>query len=354
VKQPIIALDARCIGNRNTGDTTYWTGLLHGLFNSKNKFQYLLFSNAPRPPEIPESERLRWVELKASSSRWWSLVAFPLAARKAGASILHTQYTLSPLAVNGITTIHDVSFFVGPNWFKPKDRFLLQKSVPPSARRASRVITVSETSKRDILKYIPIPENKVAVTHLAPALGIRHVQNPDLSKLGIEKPFILTVGTRWPRKNMQLALDAVELLPDSLLHKLIVTGQPGWGEETYGKRAKASGWVTNEELSHFYSAADLYLVPSRYEGFGLTPLEAFECGCPVLSSAGGSLPEVCGDAAEIEESWDAHKWASRIESLLADSSKLSEMREKGLKRVETYSWDLTAELTEEVYKEVLR
>lgn len=354
MNQPIIALDVRTVGNRKTGDTTYWKGLIHGLSTVDGDYRYLLYSNASKPPEIPESERLRWIRLPGRSGRWWSLVSFPLAARKMGASLIHTQYNLSPLAKAGVTTIHDVSFFVGPEWFKPRDLFLLRKFVPASAKRAKRVITVSETSKRDILKYISGIEDKVSVTPLAGGLGVRRIENPDVAKLGVCRPFLLTVGTRWPRKNMKLALDAVELLPANMPHKLAVTGHPGWDHAETGGRSFATGYVSDEDLSALYSAADLYLAPSRYEGFGITLLEAFICGCPVLTSAGGSLPEVAGDAAEIESTWNADHWARTIETLLGDSGKLESLRLKGLERARGFSWETTAKLTEDAYREALK
>jgi len=354
MNESIIALDVRTVGNRKTGDTTYWTGLIHGLSHIGSDFRYLLYSNAPKPAEIPEHERLRWIELPGRNQRWWSIVSFPLAARKAGASLVHTQYNLSPLAKAGVTTIHDISFLIGPEWFKPRDRFLLRRFVPASARRAKRVITVSETSKRDMLKFMPVLENKISVTLEACGLGIHRVENPDVARLGIDRPFLLTVGTRWPRKNMKLALEAVELLSQSLPHRLAVTGHPAWDNEAVQGRSFATGYLSDGDLCSLYSAADLYLAPSRYEGFGLTLPEAFTCGCPVLCSSGGALPEVAGDAAEIETTWDPAHWARTIEALIADSSKLQAMRQKGFDRARKFTWENTARQTEEAYREALR
>src|SRR5687767_6719140 len=121
----LVAIDARLVGGTATGDSTYWLGLLYGLSQIATDFKFLLISNAKAPPKIPQSDNFRWMTVPARSNRWWSLVRFPLAARKAGAGVSHTQYNLSPLVGrSGITTIHDVSFFIGPEWFQPKDRFL--------------------------------------------------------------------------------------------------------------------------------------------------------------------------------------------------------------------------------------
>jgi glycosyltransferase involved in cell wall biosynthesis len=280
-----------------------------------------------------------------------------MAARKAGAAIYHTQYTLSPLARRGVTTIHDVSFFIGPEWFKPKDRMLMQRTVPASARRAKKVITVSETSKADIVRHLAVPANEVAVTYNAAppwfAPMDRDQAAPALHALGVDGPYMLAIGARWPRKNLSLAIRAAELLPPKLPHKLLVVGKEGWGEEGAGTRTVATGYLANESLPPLYAGADLFVFPSFYEGFGIPMVEAFASGTPVLSSAGGSLPEVSAGAAEIVDSFQIKDWAEAMTRLLGDSSKLSEMRSKGLLRSKDFSWEETAARTLSVYEEVI-
>jgi glycosyltransferase involved in cell wall biosynthesis len=358
MSRPVIALDARLIGGASTGDSTYWTGLLYGLAAVEHEFRFLLMSNAEKPSEIPLSDNFEWVTVPAKSSRMWSYAKFPRAALSAGAQVIHTQYSLSPLAAGrGVTTVHDVSFFIEPSWFRWKDRLLLSRSVPAAVRRAAKVITVSETSRSEVERYIPAAKGKVSVTYPAAHPQIKAVPRGEAiqrvrAELGIAGPFILTVGTRWPRKNMNLAVDAVAALPASIPHKLVITGKSGWGEETASGRVVASGYVTVDQLSALYSAADLYLAPSFHEGFGITLVEAFTCACPVLCSAGGAMPEVAGGAAEIEGSWDANVWSERIQELLADSSKLDDLRRKGSERAKEFTWQKTALKTLEVYREV--
>ena len=354
----IVALDARLIGGQSTGDSTYWTGLLHGLQALDSQIQYLLFTNGSPPEEIPDCDRFRWISVPSRRNRWWSLFRFPLSARRMGASAIHTQYNLSPLAgTSGITTVHDVSFYVGPEWFRPRDRLLLSRFVPASCRRAARILTVSETSKREIAANVPDVQEKIRVTHPAAGLGIK-AMHPNrareiIREMGVLRPYILTVGTRWPRKNMGLAVAACELLPESLPHRLVLTGKSGWGEQEAGARTQSVGYVTDEQLTALYSCADLYLAPSRHEGFGITALEAMRCGCPVLASTGGALPEAVGKAGELEPSWEPEAWAARMALLLGDSSKLQRLREAGLARERTFTWEETARRTESVYREVL-
>lgn len=321
----------------------------------------VLLSNKPKPECLPDvPDWARWVCLGGRLNRYFNQVRMPLAARRLGAHAYHTQYTLSPLAPGGITTIHDVSFLIGPEWFRPRDRILLTRLVPASARRARRVITVSETSKRDIVRLLGLPEEKVVVAWNGVDERFKPVPRGEaltrLAKYGVEPPYILTVGTRWPRKNMGLAIEAAELLPDELPHRLVVTGKPGWGmsesESVARRRVQFTGYVADEDMPMLYSAADLYLCPSHYEGFGLPVVEAMACGTPVLSSAGGALPEVIGDAGALEERLDPKVWAHRIASLLQDSSMLARMRERGLHRAQQFTWEAAAERTLDVYREV--
>lgn len=230
--------------------------------------------------------------------------------------------------------------------------------MPASARRSAKVITVSETSRGEIEKFIPAARGKTVVTPLAPTPGIVPMSLPDAkrkveSELELTVPYLLTVGTRWPRKNTALAVAAVAGLPPEVPHLLAVTGKPGWGEEVgVGQRVRLTGYVSEELLSALYSSASLYLAPSRHEGFGIPILDAFQCGCPVVCSDGGALPEVAGDAARVMTSWSPQDWTAAIREILADSGKLDEMRLNGLERARQFDWLETARRTIAVYTEV--
>lgn len=352
---PTFALDARLVGGTSTGDSSYWTGLLEGLIAIEPKAHFLLFSNAPQPATIPLPASFEWIHLRAKSQRWWSYVKFPLAARSRGAKAIHTQYSMSPLVGScGITTIHDVSFFIGPEWFRAKNLAMLRTSVPASARRARTVIAVSNTCKGEIERFIPAATGKIEVVYNACPSWVQHRDHKDAKqnvarKFGIDTPYLLTVGTRWPRKNMELAVKATDLLPASIDHRLLVTGKTGWGDQEIGTRGVRLGYVTHDQLCDLYSAADLYLAPSKHEGFGIPLLEAFRCGAPVLCSSGGALPEVAGDAGVVQRSWEPADWAATIQTLLGDSSKLDELRRKGFEREKQFTWVEAARKTLSIY-----
>lgn len=353
-----VAIDARLIGGSSTGDSTYWTCLVDSLTRIGPEIRLLLFSNAPAPATIPKASNIVWKMIPAKSSRWWSYVAFPLAARRAGAQVVHTQYSLSPLTGRrGITTIHDVSFLIDPTWFRPRDRFILTQTVPASTRRARAVITVSDTSKSEIERLIPAGCGKVHRIYNACPPWIYPLDRSDAlasvrNRFGVDRPYLLAVGTRWPRKNFQLAVDAYSAWAGSDSCDLVVTGKSGWGEEKLGPGVRAVGYVDARELSALYSGASLYVIPAKHEGFGITMLEAWRCGAPVLCSCGGALPEVAGDAAFVERSWSGEAWADSIDRLLKDAGTLSEMRSRGYEREKTFSWDEAAAQTLAVYRSV--
>lgn len=349
-----VAIDARLAGRTNTGDSVHWLGVIHGLAQLELPIRFLLFLNKEVWPNVPLPANFRVVSLPSVHDRWWSLVQFPLAARRLGAHVLHTQYNLSPLARGGITTIHDLSFFRGPEWFRPRDRALLQRFVPASARRARAVVTVSESSREDCHRFIPGIENKISVIPNALPVGFQPVSREVglrrvSTELGIRKPYLLTVGTRWPRKNMQLATEAFRLLAREDL-ELVVTGKPGWGELDMPPGVTATGYVPDDLMPSLYAGAVLYLAPSRCEGFGIPLLEAWASDCPVLCSSGPAFPEVAGDGAYVEDSWEAAQWAATIHKLLADSGKLQELRVRGRDRLQKFSWKDAGRILGEVYR----
>jgi len=353
--EPTIAIDARLVGASQTGDSTYWHGLLYGLSRIEPRANFLLFTNTDPPANAPKSGKFHWTVLKSRNQRWWSMVRFPLAARKRRAAAIHTQYTLSPLAgQHGITTIHDVSFFIGPDWFKPRDRWILQRSVPASVNRAKRILAVSETSKAEIEQFIPGSLGKISVTPNAcppwtTRIDATLARRVVAEQLGISSPYLMTLGTRWPRKNMNLAVSAFRIASQTRDLRLAVVGKSGWGSESSAPGLISTGYVEDDMLGALYSGASLYLAPSFHEGFGIPVLEAFRCRCPVLCSTGGALPEVAGNAAAVETSWEPEDWARRIGLMLDDSGNLELLRERGARRERQYSWEDTARKTMNAY-----
>jgi glycosyltransferase involved in cell wall biosynthesis len=231
-----------------------------------------------------------------------------------------------------------------------RDRLIFRVSVPRSARRAARVLAISELTRRDLVELYGIPQEKVVVTPLAADPGFA----PD-GPTADGEPYVLFVGALQPRKEPARAIEALSLIDGA--PRLVLVGPDKGGraeaEETaerLGVRAELRGHVAQDELAALYRGAACLVFPSRYEGFGLPVLEAMASGTPVVATTAGALPEVAGDAAILVEPGNAVALAGGIERALADRDRL---HVAGLARAARFSWAETARRTLEVYRELL-
>lgn len=368
-----IGIDARLLTGAFTGDRTYWRGLLTAFAELLNPAEYrlVLFTTRPIPEHtLPESPLYEYVVAPARSERLWSLFQLPKLAQQHGCNLVHTQYTVSPFfKIPAVTTVHDISFLIGPHWFPLKDRILLRLAVPASCRRARRVLTVSETSREDMIEILRLPPEKIIATPNGLPEGFYPIEQQQAQawvqrEYGIEPPFALAVGVLQPRKNWELALLAVQMARTDyeLPIRLVLTGKPGWARRAL-QRAKRdlnahewlieTGYVPDEHLVWLYNAADVFLYPSFYEGFGLPPLEAMACGTPVVASNGGALPEVVGSGGILLPPNEPGMWANAIRTILTYDDFRARLRENALQQAKRFSWRTTAERTLLAYRQAI-
>jgi glycosyltransferase involved in cell wall biosynthesis len=273
-----------------------------------------------------------------------------------------------------VVTVHDLTPIVFPEAFpsgiKGKLKWQMQRF---ALKRASAVITDSESSKKDIRKYAGIKESKIHVVYLAAGeqftkLKTEKVKLKEISKrFGLPEKFVLYVGDVTWNKNLPRLIDAIRevKLPLVMVGKSLVSEDydksSPWNadlnrvnELTKGdSNIMRLGFVSGEELVQLYNLATVFVMPSLYEGFGLPILEAMACGCPVITSKEGSLPEVAEDAAFYVDAYDMDSIASGIKKVFTDEKLQKELSEKGLKNVQRFSWKNTASLTLKVYESVL-
>ncbi len=366
-----IGLDIRCLTGPFTGDRTYWHGLLTGLARLDHPHRIMLLTDRePEPGTVPDDRRMEICATPAPSGRWWSLVTLPRMANRR-LDLVHVQYSASPmLRIPYVTTVHDISFRAMPHLFRPVDRWLLNHTVPAAVRRAHAVITVSEFSRQEILSaYAPSPERVVATplatgAHVGP-IPVQTARDALQRHYELRRPFVLMVGVLQPRKNLKLAVRAFAAVSRRLGDHwdLLIVGKPGWGQdelhdviqaEGIASRVRQTGHVPDAYLSWFYSAADVLLYPSLYEGFGLPPLEAMACGCPVLASDIPPVREVVADAGRLLPPTQEAAWTDALAAVLNDPGERSRMRNAGRRRAAGYSWERMARCSLDVYETVGR
>jgi glycosyltransferase involved in cell wall biosynthesis len=271
-----------------------------------------------------------------------------------------------------VVTVHDLTPLVFPEHFpaglKGNFRWQLQKF---RLRKANAIIANSFASKKDIVKIINVSDEKVSVTHLAGANEFR-VINDDLAinhiikKYGLPDKFVLYVGDVTWNKNVPNLVKAVKkisvplvMIGKSLASKEFDRANP-WNKDLVEvqslveneKNIYILGFVPIEDLVLLYNAATVFVFPSIYEGFGLPVIEAMQSGCPVVTTTGGSLKEVAGEAAAFVDKYDSNSLAMKLQTVFNTGPIQKELSEKGLKQAQKFSWKKTAEETIAVYKKV--
>ena len=290
----------------------------------------------------------------------------------ASAGYLYHEPNILPQRYAGPTviTVHDLSCFDHPETH-PADRVaIMHRELPRAIERADHIIVISEATRRAVAQRFGVPDSRMTVTLLAahpnfaprPAASLQAA----LAKLDLQPGgYLLSVGTLEPRKNLTTLFQAYSALPDSLRQRypLAVVGMPGWHTDQLMSSARQLvergelrflGYVDDAVLPLLYAGAAAFAYPSRYEGFGLPPLEAMAAGVPVLVSDVTSLPEVVGDAGVRVGPDDVDAMRDGLRRLLEDRDYAAQLAQQGLARAQGFSWEKCARETRAVYDHVLR
>jgi glycosyltransferase involved in cell wall biosynthesis len=296
----------------------------------------------------------------------WEQLLAPALLRLGRADVFHGVLNVAPLfcPVPSVITIHDLAPISFPQTFRGINRTYLIWATRVSARRASRILVVSEATKREVMRFLNVAPERIVVTY--DACDARFVP-PDPQTLkefrrraGLPDRFILFVGTLEPRKNLPLLLDAYARIASRTDAPLIIGGGKGWLYDSIfakaesldlGDRVRFVGYVDHADLPLWYAAATVFAFPSLYEGFGMPVLEAMACGTPVVTSTSSSLPEAAGDAGLTVPPTDVEALGEALLRLLDDADLRTDLRERGLRHVRRFSWRETAERTLEAYQD---
>ena len=369
-----IAIDAHSVGTGLAGNESYATNLIEALAEVDTVNHYTLYVTRR---EAVERFHNRWPHVHVQRTLPHTpLVRVPLTLarelRRRPVDLLHVQYTAPPFApCRVIATIHDLSFEHLPQTFKRKSRMQLRLTVRRTARQAAHIIVPSEHTRHDIIETYGLQRERISVTplaasaHFAPVEDEREVSRVrELYKL--KGDYILAVGSIQPRKNLAHLIAAYADLrrarPQANLPKLALVGKLAWlydetlrAVEEYGlgDLMVLTGYVAETDLRALYTGALCFVYPSYFEGFGLPPLEAMQCGAPVIAGNRTSLPEVVDDAGLLVDPFDKDALASAIARMIDDANLRARLRIKGMERARHFSWRETARLTLRAYQQAI-
>ena len=363
-----IAFDGTTLRPGRTGVGYYTEHLLQHLAREAAGHEITVISNRPVDTTVPLPPSVR---VLASSTRIprmvWMQTLAPRMVRQLRADIVHFTNGMVPFAstVPTVVTIHDMSLTLLPQYHPPRRVFLNRPLVDLAARRSTRIITVSESSKRDIVRLYRLDPQFVQVVHEAAAPAFRRVTDAvELDRVRrryqLRERIILYVGTIEPRKNLPLLIEGFARRRNSgeLPHQLVCVGPYGWLSrdiEDLIERLNVedaiqfTGYVPFEELPALYSLAEMFVFPSIYEGFGLPVIEAMACGTPVITGNVAALAEIAGQAVEHVDRPDADTLGAAMVALANNRVRREQLAAHGVRRARTFSWARAARETLKIY-----
>lgn len=379
-RAPRVALNAQLLSlgesYRSAGISGYIFHLLRHLPAADVGLRYAAFTSEPAwtPPAGMEVHRTRWPGRHPLARIAWEQVVLPAQLKRLGADLCHGLAFVSPLAWAGpsVITLFDLSFLLFPERFRVYNRVYLRTFTRLAARRARRVIVISESTKRDAVQMLGIDAARVQVIYCGVEEDFRPLPAEEAAayrrRRGLPERFILFLGTLEPRKNITGLVDAYALFrrmwpaDKGEAPALVIAGARGWYYDEIYRRVEQNGlkdavvfagYVPADELSYLYNAALLFAYPSLYEGFGLPVLEAMACGVPVVASNRSALPEVVGGAGILVSPEEPAEMAEAFRRVLTEEGAREHWGRRGRERAGLFSWRKAAEETAGVYRDIL-
>ena len=356
---------------RGAGIHRFIYHLLSELPEAAPQFRYVAYVNDARiasPAPSMQLRHARWRTGNPVARIAWEQTALPLAAAHDRLDLLHALAFARPVLARCpvVLTIYDMSFVRMPERFPAFQRRYLQLMTRYSARHADAITVISESTKNDVVELYGIAPERITVVYCGVDPQFQPLAAATVAEFragkGLPPRFMLYLGTLEPRKNVAQVVRAFAQLPAANRPRLVIAGAQGWGYADVYAAAKQSGaggdiifagYVPQEELPLWYNAAELFVYPSHYEGFGMPVAEAMACGTPAITSNVSSLPEVAGDAALTVAPTDTPALRDAMEQALTDGPLRARMKERGLVQAARFTWPQVARQTARVYSQVL-
>ena len=348
------------------GTETYAAGLLHGLSQLGKQNDFVVFVNRESAewliPQAPNFTRVICpvAAIKRPRRYFFEQLRLPRMLKKHEVDIVHSLGYVGPLwtPCPAVVTLPDLNYQAIGHTMPFYKRHFLRFFSARAAQRAKVVITISNFSKSAICNRLKIQPEKVVVTLLGPRWKDNFISSDSVSKIkasyGISGPYLAAFGGGSAHKNIPRLLQAFAKLSRNLSYQLVLIGHlpPDVNRGDLPEGVRATGYVPAEHVLPLLSNAELFVLPSLYEGFGLPVLEAQQAGVPVVCSTAGSLPEVAGEAAVFFNPYSVEDMTDKIARVAGDKVFQEELRQKGLTNVQRFSWEKTARGTMAVYQQV--
>jgi glycosyltransferase involved in cell wall biosynthesis len=365
-----IGIDVHSIGSHKGGNETYYRELVKALGDLRSQHKFFLYHcNSSIEQYLSNQTRFILRRLRSGHRVLRIPFTFPRCSRADKLDLFHAQFIVPPLLkCRTVTTIPDIAYEHYPQYFPAHQRLILQVLVRESARRADHIITVSEHSKKDLIRTYGISAEKITVTYEGAGAEFvpwerQKAKDIVARKYGIVGDFILYLGRLQARKNLARLVNAyAKVRTAGLPHKLVLAGpqdslffpvKSRINGLRLGHDVLLPGYIAAEDLPAFYNAAEVFVYPSLYEGFGLPIVEAMACGTAVITSQNSSLSEVAGDAALLVDALDEQSIADALQRVLSEPELRFRLGQTGLKRCRNFSFAIAARQTVEVYERVM-
>ena len=363
-----IGIDIRTAGGEKAGKGCFTFNITRSLLEQDKKNKYFLYADSGIAG-FEEFENAQLVVIDAKGLSWHRAVIKDLKYQEADAFFAPTSFIIPALLpkkskTRVILTVHDLIAFLYPTSHEFKavvlEKFFMKKAL----RKTDAITTVSENTKKDLVKKFRTPEEKISIVQCAASDSFYPIKRTDenieklnqfITKTNLPRKYFLAVGTVEERKNIDTLIQSLAMINQKHpKHHLLIAGKPGWGQyqETLQKLINENylqkyvhflGYVTNKTLNKLYNLAEAFVFPSYYEGFGMPPLEAMQAGCPVISSHSSSMPEVLKDAAILCDPSNPSEFASAMENIINDQTLRTDLINKGRIQSKNFSWDSSAQ-----------
>lgn len=357
---PKVLINGLQISNKNSGVQYYTQNLYSELIKLQNdKFGFDLKQSSYNNFRSFKNNRFKRILFENLS--------LPIYLKNNNFNLFHSPNYVLPFFFNfpSVLTIHDLITLDYPELCQNESVLYFRLLLPRSIKRATKIITVSNAVKNDILRHLSIPEKKIEVIYH----GVNPIfkKSPDktvLKKYHLPKKYIFFVGNLEPKKNLERLITAFSLLKKNtnVPHKLVLAGKKGWKYKAIfntvarlklNKEVIFTGYIPEEDLPTLYSSADLFAFPSLYEGFGIPPLEAMACEVPVLTSYKGALPETTGGNCIAVDPYQVNEIAAGMYQILKNTELRLKLISNGRDWVKQFSWEKTAKKTLMVYEQAI-